>query len=138
MAAKRGPKTPMTDEHKAALAQGRNEARAVKVYLEAIAANKPKRGRKRTTESITKRLNAIASEVGSASPLSKLELVQERMDLQAELETMDQIVDLSGLEAEFVNVAAVYGGRKGISYSAWREIGVDAAVLKLAGIGRGA
>ena len=38
----------MTDEHKAALAQGRSEGRAVRDYLDALRANKPKRGRKRT------------------------------------------------------------------------------------------
>ena len=53
--AKRGPKGPMTDEHKAALAKGRNEGNAVRNYLEALRANKPKRGRKRTRESIAAR-----------------------------------------------------------------------------------
>ena len=38
----------MSDDHKAALAEGRAQGRAVSRYLEALAANKPKRGRKRT------------------------------------------------------------------------------------------
>ena len=46
----------MTDEHKAALAEGRNHARTVGQYLEALEANKPKRGRKRTADSVKKRL----------------------------------------------------------------------------------
>ena len=54
----------MSDDHKAALAEGRSQGRAVRVYLEALAANKPKRGRKRTPDSITKRLDAIAAELG--------------------------------------------------------------------------
>ena len=37
----------------------------------------------------------------------------------------------------FVQVAATYSARKGISYAAWRAVGVDAAVLNKAGIGRG-
>ena len=49
----------MTDEHKAALAAGRSEGRAVRDYLEALRNNKPKRGRKRTPESISKRVDAI-------------------------------------------------------------------------------
>lgn len=126
----------MTDEHKAALARGRAQGRAVKAYLEALAANKPKRGRKRTPESITKRLDKIAAELDNAQPIQQLQLVQERMDLEAELETMGNKVDLSALEEEFVSVAADYGSRKGISYAAWREIGVDAAVLKRAGVKR--
>ena len=40
------------------------------------------------------------------------------------------------LEAEFVVVAADSGARRGISYEAWREAGVAAAVLKRAGIRR--
>jgi hypothetical protein len=42
----------MSDEHKAALAEGRNQGRAVRRYLEALDAHKPRRGRKRTTESM--------------------------------------------------------------------------------------
>jgi hypothetical protein len=41
---------------------------------------------------------------------------------------------LQGLEDGFVEHARSYGERKGISYAAWREIGVSAAVLKRAGI----
>ena len=37
-------------------------------------------------------------------------------------------------ERAFVEAAAPYGERKGISYKAWREVGVPAAVLKRAGI----
>ena len=42
------------------------------------------------------------------------------------------------LEDEFVDAASGYSQRKGISYTAWRELGVPASVLKRAGIGRGA
>ena len=65
-------------------------------------------------------------------------MVQERMNLQHELEAKSQTVDLSSLEEEFVGSAADYGRRKGITYAAWREAGVDAAVLKRAGIRRAA
>jgi hypothetical protein len=129
----------MTDEHKAALAEGRAQGRSVKQYLEALEANKPKRGRKRTPESIQKRLDAIEADLASADGLKRLILVQERIDLQDELERLqsDDTVDLSSLEGEFVKVAKGYGERKGISYAAWREVGVPPAVLKQAGITRG-
>ena len=51
-----GRKTKMTDEHKQALAEGRELGRAVRDYLEALEAHKPKRGRKRTPDSVKKRL----------------------------------------------------------------------------------
>ena len=136
MATKRGPKRPMTDEHKAALAVGRAEGRTVREYLDGLRASKPKRGRKRTADSINARLATIDEELDSSDPLSELKLVQERMDLTNELANMDTGFDLSELESEFVKVAQGYSERQGISYAAWREVGVEASVLKRAGISR--
>jgi hypothetical protein len=128
----------MSDEHKAALAEGRNQGRAVRNYLEALDQNRPKRGRKRTAESVQRDLTRTEDEIATSDALKRLELVQRRLDLQAELERMDTTVDLTELEAEFTKVAKAYAQRKGISYEAWREAGVSAATLKAAGIGRGA
>jgi hypothetical protein len=130
-------KRTMTAQHKAALAEGRSEGRAVKNYLEALQQNRPRRGRRRTPESIKKRLAAIDAAYADGSALQQLQLVQERMDLQKELESMGAKVDLSALEADFVKTAGKYAQRKGISYAAWRELGVSADVLKKAGITRG-
>ncbi len=131
-------KKPMSADHKEALAVGRAEGRSVRAYLEALESSRPKRGRKRTTESITARLGTIANELESADPLKRLQLAQEELDLTNELENMDQGTNLSHLEGEFVTVAKSYATRKGISYSAFRKVGVPAAVLKQAGITRGA
>src|SRR5438309_3945451 len=98
-------RSPMTDAHKAALAEGREQGRVVRRYLEALEAHKPKRGRKRTPESIKRRLAAIDEKLPSADPLNRLQLVQERMDLERELEGTGESVDLRGLEEEFVAVA---------------------------------
>jgi len=130
-------KSPMSNEHKQALALGREQGRAVRRYLEALDAHRPKRGRKRTPDSINRRLGDINAKLETADPLSRLQLVQERMNLQEELAMKSEAVDMSALEDEFVASAREYGERKGISYSAWREAGVDAAVLKRAGIRRG-
>ena len=127
----------MSDTHKAALAEGREQGRAVRRYLEALEAHKPKRGRKRTRESMQKRLTAIDERLASADPLTRLHLVQERMDLERELAMGDNGVDLAELEEAFVASAEPYGRRKGITYTAWREAGVDPAVLRRAGIRRG-
>lgn len=126
----------MSDQHKAALAEGRSEGRAVKAYLEALEQNRPRRGRKRTPDSVKKRLAAIDASLADASALARLQLVQERMDLQKELESMGQKVDLTKLEGEFVKTAKKYSERKGISYAAWRELGVSADILKKAGVSR--
>ncbi|MDP8993085.1 MAG: hypothetical protein M3N31_08570 [Actinomycetota bacterium] len=130
-------KSPMSQEHKDALALGREQGRAVRRYLEALEAHRPKRGRKRTPESIQKRLADIEARMEEADALTRLQLRQERMDLQAELAAKSNGVDLAQLEEEFVQAARDYGERKGITYAAWREQGVDPGVLRRAGIRRG-
>ncbi len=127
----------MSDSHKAALAEGREQGRAVRRYLEALEAHRPKRGRKRTPESVQKRLASIDERLAEADALTRLHLVQERMNLEGELSTTDNSVDLQALEDDFVASAAPYGQRKGVTYGAWRQAGVDPAVLRRAGIRRG-
>ncbi len=128
----------MSDEHKVALAEGREQGRVVRRYLEALESHRPKRGRKRTPESVTKRLAAIGEQLTTADPLNRLHLVQERLDLERELASSEgNGADVEELEAGFIEVAAAYGERKGLSYEAWRSIGVAPSVLKAAGIGRG-
>lgn len=137
MQQKRGPKTPMSDEHKAALAKGRMEGRIVREYLDGLRATKPKRGRKRTTETIQTRLDAVELEIVGASPIDELLFIQERRDLQAELARKSDTIDMDALEESFVAVAKSYGNSKSISYASWRDVGVPASTLKSAGIGRG-
>jgi L-lactate utilization protein LutC len=127
----------MSSEHKAALELGRQEGRAIRRYLEALEAHRPRRGRRRTAESVQKRLAAIEEQLPTTDALNRVQMMQERMDLQTELETRQAKVDLSALEHDFVKAAKGYSQRKGITYAAWREAGIDAAVLKKAGIGRG-
>jgi hypothetical protein len=129
---------PMSDAHKKALALGREQGRIIRSYLEALETTRPRRGRKRTVDSVQRQLVAVKEQLPEATGLDRVHLIQDRMDLEAELATLSGAgVDLPGLEAAFVKVAADYGERKGISYTAWREAGVDAAVLKKAGIKRG-
>lgn len=140
-AAPKSKKRVVSDEQKAAMAAGRNEARAVKNYLDGLKATRPKRGRKRTEESVNQRLAKVTEELGTVSdPMRQLSLEQERIDLEKELAAMGTKVDIdmATLEKEFVKVAASYGERKKLSYSAWRKVGVSAAVLKAAGIPRSA
>ena len=129
-----GAKAPMSKAHKAALAQGRVEGRVIRTYLDVLEANRPKRGRKRTIESITRRLNVIKKELLAADTVTKLRLTQERMDLERELKVKTANADIGKLESQFVKVALAYSVRNGITYTAWREVGVAPQVLKRAGI----
>jgi len=126
----------MTEAHKVALAKGRMEGRVVRDYLDGLRATKPKRGRKRTPETISKRLDAIDIEFASASPLDELLLVQERSNLEAELAAKSHAIDMNALEADFVTVAKSYSDSKSISYTSWRQVGVPASTLKRASITR--
>ncbi len=90
-----------------------------------------------SAEKMEAHLSAIDEALATADPLSRVHLAQERLDLEAHLAVGDSQVDLEALEAEFIATACAYGERKGISYyTAWREVGVEARVLKAAGISR--
>ena len=125
------PRSKMTAQEKA-------DNKAVRDYLDALVTNAPKRGRKRTTDNVKARISAIGEAIGNASATKRLDLVQERLDLEAELDAMARAgsVDMGGLEAGFVKSAASYGSGRGISYAAWREMGVHATTLKAAGVPR--
>lgn len=127
----------MSDEHKAALATGRAEGRVVRRYLEALEHHKPRRGRRRTPDSVARRLATIERQLQGAEALTRLHLLKEKEDLEDELARTRSGDDLAALEKSFVKVARSYGERKGISYSVWRAAGVSPAVLQRAGVIRG-
>ena len=115
------------------------EVAAVRAYLKALEQNAPQPGRRRRTpENLRRQLAALAPKLEDATVTKRLDLIQQRIDLEANLEALQQAgsVDLSALEAGFTTHAAAYGGRRGISYAAWREGGVSSATLKSAGIRR--
>ena len=127
----------MTDEHKAANSRARVENKAIGDYLVALEANRPKPGRKRSREHMEQRLAKATAGIATASSLQRLDLIQERIDLTKALSaSSDTAVDISAQEDAFVEAAQAYSGRKGISYAAWREMGVPAAVLRRAHIAR--
>ncbi|MBW3610826.1 MAG: hypothetical protein KY438_04785 [Actinobacteria bacterium] len=129
-------KRVVSDEQKAAMAEGRAQSRALAPYLEALETHRPKRGRKRTPESIDRRLAAIREELRFGKQIKRVALLQERRDLIAERQRLDKKVDLTAYEEAFVANAKSYSERRGITYEAWRELGVPASVLKRAGISR--
>ncbi len=125
----------MSDEHKKALAQGRLEARSIKAYLDAI--GNRRRGRPVTPESLKRRIKDLETRVAAeTNPLKAVELRQARLDAERRLAATERKVDLGALEAGFVAHVVAYSGRKGISYAAWREAGVPAAMLRKARLSR--
>jgi hypothetical protein len=61
-------------------------------------------------------------------------MYQEQADLEAELEAMGQKVDGTELRATFVEAAGRYATAKGIGKAAFKQMGIDAATLRDAGI----
>lgn len=111
-------------------------ARAVRRYLSALDTRRPGRTTAKTSESILHRIHHVDTLLMSADPVARLHLTQERIDLHAEqlrIATSPE-PDFAELEEAFVRAARSYGERHGLTYSAWRQIGVDAAVLERAGI----
>lgn len=134
--AKSKKKFQMSDEHKAALAEGRAQGKAVRDYLAALEQEK-KPGRKVDAASIEQRINEVQARVDEEpDPAKRVELIQKRLDLENKLIDAQESADLEALEEEFVGAVAPYSERKSISYHAWREAGVPAAVLKRAGVPR--
>jgi hypothetical protein len=123
----------MSDEHKQALAEGRRQGKAVRDYLAALEAEAHKpRGRKPTQSP-----SDVQAQIDAESdPAKRLDLIQKRLDIEERLASENESADLDSLEQDFVAAVKPYAERKGISYTALREAGVPAAVLKQAGIAR--
>jgi hypothetical protein len=126
----------MSQAHKDALAEGRRESAIVRRYLEQLGASG--RGSAGLSASeIERRLAEVKQRlVQEERALNRIQLIQQRHDLEDALRGADDQQDEGDLEERFVSVARQYSARKGIGYSAWREMGVDAAILKKAGIAR--
>lgn len=126
----------MSDEHKAALARGRRETKAIKAYLMAISVPK-RRGRPITPEALEAKIATLDRRIlEETDALARVDLFQARIDAEEALDQMAAVVDLDALEAGFIECAGSYSRRKGITWPAWRAAGVSAEVLKAAGVSR--
>ena len=125
----------MTPEHKQAIARGREAGAAVRRYLDALA-SESRRGRRMSPERLQQRLAAVTEQIPQANALRRVELIQERLDLEAALAAAEDDSSADDLESAFIEVVAEYSSRKGLSYAAWREAGVKPDVLRRAGLTR--
>ncbi len=112
----------------------RAQAKVIREYLEAIERNRPRRGRKRTRDTVEKQLGQVDVLLEDAEPLDRLHLIQRKIDLETELENLKNKVDIRDLESRFVAAAKEYSDRKGLSYDAWHALGISNEVLERAGI----
>lgn len=128
----------VSDTHKAAMAAGRESARAVNAYLTALDEVRPKRGRKVSKEDLEARLAAAREQAETAVGTARLLAIQLVEDLEGRIQALANSAtsNLEDLEKSFAEHARAYGESKGISYASWRATGVPAELLKRAGITR--
>jgi hypothetical protein len=112
---------------------------AVRAYLEAIEASKPRTERARARPDLKERLDEIEQENRSTDVITFLSNTEERISLIEELEwTQDRQGELKfqAIEEAFVANAGAFGHAKGITWAGWRAVGVPAALLDRAGVPR--
>lgn len=131
------PKT-ITTEHKAAITAGRAQNAAIAAYLDALA-RPARRGRPMSLATLNERhAETVAALDEPLTMVERLVLVQRRLDLEEAIAALEaeEANPLEETEAAFIEHAAAYSDRRGITYAAWRAIGVPAATLRAAGIER--
>jgi len=127
----------MSDEHKAALARGRDESRIVNQYLKAMATTTPRRGRPVNVDALRQELATVEADIAGKTGAAKVVLAQRRMDLRDRIKAFSAPeVDTKALQAAFVSVVGPYSERMGLTAQAWREAGVSRQVLRLGGVPR--
>ena len=124
----------MSDEHKAAIAAGRVETAAVRRYLETLDSARQRSGRNQSPEALQAKRARLDSELVDAKPLRRLQLLQDRRDVDAALAEAAAAPSSTDAETGFVEHAASYATRHGIEYATWREFGVPAEMLRQADI----
>lgn len=111
---------------------------AINRYLEALDSATPRRRGRQVDPH--KKFGEISRKLTDLdvvlTPVARLQLVQERMDMFKLIERAEASADIEPLQKEFIAGAKEWSEDRGISYAAWREVGVPAAVLKEAGIAR--
>lgn len=126
--------TPPPSDSPAKPPSARKENKIVEAYLAEVErkAGQPK---SKSPEQMRADLASLSTGLKSAEGIEKLDLLQQRENLYAEMKMAEEGA-LDSMEASFIEVASSYGERKGISYSTWREFGIPKGILEQAGIKR--
>jgi hypothetical protein len=113
----------------------RAETNAVAAYLTALKGPRPSGSSKAKREGLMRRRAQVEQWISEErSPIREVELIQSRLDIDAQLAQLDAADRLPELEKASVKVAKSWCGRSGVSAAALREVGVPASVLRRAGL----
>jgi len=123
------------DERPAESGVRRAETNAVAAYLTALKGPRPSGSAKAKREGLMGRRAQVEQWISEEhSPIREVELIQSRLDIDAQLAKLDAADKLPELEKAFVAVAKSCCRRTGITAAALREVGVPARVLAKAGV----
>lgn len=119
---------PPTEQlHTPEMHEKNNRSKTVSLYLRSL------EGDTASPEEIRRKIAKLTEKIAKTSGVNKLRLIQDRLDLRSRL---NNIKDTTSLEERFIAVAAQFSVENGISWSAWRVIGVPVKVLEAAKIPR--
>jgi hypothetical protein len=99
----------------------RAETAAVAAYLTAVRAPKVPANSRAALEKRRAQIEQWIAE--EPSSIREVELIQQRLDIDAQLPQIDQSARLPEIETRFVKVAASWAKPSGISAAALREVG---------------
>lgn len=119
--AKRGPGRPRKNPLPGSSSSSDANS-VIRSYLKSIGTPQP-RGRKMDVSTLRSRLSA------TADPMDRLLLTQRLLDA-----TSNGALNRKELESAFIATASKWGSEHRVSWSAWRQLGVPAPVLRRAGI----
>lgn len=108
-------------------------ARIVKRYLEALSRGETTTEGAHNGVMLRERITGIHQELATATPLRRVELMEEEALLREEL-VVERKTNFAEMEAAFVEFGAKYARRMSISYEAFRKVGVSKEILERAGI----
>lgn len=115
----------------------RKETKQIDLYLTALEASRVQLARgRRTRDWLENHLKELDAKIPATTGVQKLLLIQDHEETRNDLEAFKQADNMAELEKGFIKHAASYSERHGISFAAWRRVGVSADVLTEAGVTR--
>jgi hypothetical protein len=118
------------------MAEGRERSRIVDAYIKALQSHKY-RGRGVTPldpEKLRSQIAKLNELIPNTTGMDRVARIQERIDLEKQLASLDKEKEFQALEARFLSVIKQISMDRKISYQAWREAGVTVRTLAKAGM----
>lgn len=126
----------MSEENKKAMALGRERSRWVDAYIKALETHKYKgRGAQRPdSDDLKKRISELTKVIASSTGVEKVLRIQEKADLEKQLNSFTEDERFRELEARFLSVIKQFSLDRGVSFDSWRIAGVPVRTLAKAGM----